>query len=449
MARFEPPRRLTRRSFLAVAAIGVSAGAPSQIDDILARIKAPVFPSRDFEITKFGAVADGEKPCTEAIRKAIAACTQAGGGRVVVPRGTFLTGAIHLTSNVNLHLADGARLAFSRDPKDYLPLVFTRFEGTECMNYSPFLYALEQTNVAITGPGTLDGQADDEHWWSWKKRAERKQLVAMGDKIAPVSERVFGEGRYLRPNFIQPYRSKNILIEGITIVNSPMWEINPVLCRNVTVRGVNISSHGPNNDGCDPECCTDTLVEDCVFDTGDDCIAIKSGRNQDGRRVNAPCENLVIRGCTMKDGHGGVSIGSEVSGNVRNVFIEHCEMSSPHLDRALRLKSNTYRGGIIENVYFTNTTVGQVAEAVIDIDFNYEEGNGGPHNPVVRNVVVENVTSGRSKNAVPLRGFKNAPITGVRIVNCTFNNVAQPDVVENVEGLQLEGVKRNGQLLTV
>ncbi|HLJ47848.1 MAG TPA: glycoside hydrolase family 28 protein [Bryobacteraceae bacterium] len=447
MARFEPPRRLTRRSFLAVAAIGVSAGAPSQIDDILARIKAPVFPSRDFEITKFGAVADGEKPCTEAIRKAIAACTQAGGGRVVVPRGTFLTGAIHLTSNVNLHLADGARLAFSRDPKDYLPLVFTRFEGTECMNYSPFLYAFEQTNVAITGPGTLDGQADDEHWWSWKKRAERKQLVAMGDKNAPVSERVFGEGRYLRPNFIQPYRSKNILIEGITIVNSPMWEINPVLCRNVTVRGVNISSHGPNNDGCDPECCTDTLVEDCVFDTGDDCIAIKSGRNQDGRRVNAPCENLVIRGCTMKDGHGGVSIGSEVSGNVRNVFIEHCEMSSPHLERALRIKSNSYRGGTVENVVFRNIKVGQVSDAVVQIDLYYEEGPGGPYNPTVRNVTIEDVTCNKSKYGLHFRGYESAPIRDVRVEHCRFNNVAEPMVIENVKGLTLEDVSQNGKPL--
>ncbi len=447
MARNEPVLRFTRRSFLAATAAGLTAAPAWQADSILKRIKPPVFPDRDFDITKFGAIGDGRKSCTEAIRKAIDACTQAGGGRVVVPRGSFVTGAVHLKSNVNLHLAEGARLAFSRDPKDYLPLVFTRFESTECMNYSPFLYALEQTNIAITGPGTLDGQADQEHWWDWRRRAERKQLAAMADKNVPVAERVFGEGHFLRPNFIQPYRSNNVLIEGVTIVNSPMWEINPVLCRNVTVRGVNISSHGPNNDGCDPECCTDTLVENCVFDTGDDCIAIKSGRNQDGRRVHAPCENLVIRGCTMKDGHGGVSIGSEVSGNVRNVFIEHCQMSSPHLERALRIKSNSYRGGTVENVVFRNITVGQVADAVVQIDLFYEEGPGGPYNPTVRNITIQDVTCEKSKFGLHFRGYESAPIRDVRVEHCRFDNVAEPNIIENVKGLTLEDVTQNGKPL--
>ncbi len=314
---------------------------------------------------------------------------------------------------------------------------------------------------AVTGSGTLDGQASTETWWPWKGNArsgwkagmpdqkkDRDALMAMGDKNVPVSQRIFGQGHYLRPPFFQPYRCSNVLIEGVTIRNSPFWELNPVLCRNVTVRNVKIDSHGPNNDGCDPESCDGVLIDSCEFSTGDDCIAIKSGRNEDGRRVHTACQNLVIRNCSMKDGHGGVSIGSEVSGDVRNVFVDHCRMDSPNLDRALRLKSNTYRGGVMENIYFTNNTVGQVAEAVVDIDFNYEEGNGGPHNPRVRNVVVENVSSGKSKYALYLRGFKNAPITGVRLSNCTFQNVAQPNVIENVEGLTLEGVTRNGQPMT-
>ena len=168
-----------------------------------------------------------------------------------------------------------------------------------------------------------------------------------------------------------------MLIEGVTIVNSPMWEIHPVLCQNVTVRDVSIGSHGPNNDGCDPESCRDVLIEGCMFDTGDDCIAIKSGRNDDGRRVNVPSENVIIRNCTMKDGHGGVVIGSEISGGVRNVFAEHCRMDSPHLDRALRLKNNAVRGGVVEDIYMRDVTVGQVAEAVLTIDFFYEEGDSG------------------------------------------------------------------------
>jgi polygalacturonase len=427
-------------------------------DSILARIHPPVFPSRDFDITHFGASGDGKKNCTEAIAKAITACSQAGGGTVVVPAGVFLTGAIHLKSNVNLHLDGQATLRFSRDPKHYLPLVYTRWEGTECMNYSPFLYAFEQTNIGVSGTGTLDGQADCEHWWPWKAKTNcgwkkgdpsqqkaRDALVAMGDKDVPVRERVFGEGHLLRPNFIQPYRCTNVLIDGVTIRDSPMWEINPVLCHNVTVRNVNIVSHGPNNDGCDPESCTDVLIKGCTFDTGDDCIAIKSGRNQDGRRVGVACENIVIQGCTMKDGHGGVTIGSEVSGSVRNVFVEGCRMDSPHLDRALRIKSNSQRGGVIENVHFRNVTVGQVSNAIIDIDLYYEEGPGGPFTPTVRNIAVQNVTCKSSKYALYLRGYESAPIREVALSHCNFEHVEKPNLIENVQGLKTDDVSINGK----
>ncbi|SPE29889.1 Pectate lyase [Candidatus Sulfopaludibacter sp. SbA3] len=434
--------------------------ADREMAAVLARIQPPKFPDHKFEIVRYGAAADGHTDSSDAIRQAIEDCSAAGGGTVVVPRGTFLTAAIHLKSHTNLRLEEGAILRFYTDPKRY-PLVYSRWEGTECMNYSPLIYAFEQTDIAVTGTGMLDGQANTEIWWPWKgnarsgwkagmpeQKSDRDSLMAMGDKNVPVSQRVFGPGHYLRPPFVQPYRCTNVLIEGITIRNSPFWELNPVLCRNVTVRNVKIDSHGPNNDGCDPESCDGVLIDNCEFSTGDDCIAIKSGRNEDGRRVHTPCQNLVIRNCSMKDGHGGVSIGSEVSGDARNIFVDHCRMDSPNLDRALRLKSNTYRGGVFENIYFTNNTVGQVSEAVVDIDFNYEEGNGGPHNPQVRNVVVENVISAKSKYALYLRGFKNAPITGVRLANCNFKNVAQPNVIENVEGLKLEGVKRNGQPLT-
>jgi polygalacturonase len=429
---------------------------------VLARIRAPQFPDKAFDITRYGAVAGGEKDSTEAIAKAIAACAQAGGGRVVVPRGEFLTGPIHLKSNVNLHLDEGSTLKFSRDPKQYLPLVLTRFEGTECMNYSPLVYAFEQNNLAVTGTGMLDGQADATHWWQWKStrppdaptaKRDADVLVAMGDKDVPVSQRVFGEGHYLRPAFFQPYRCNNVLIENVSIRNSPMWELNPVLCRNVTVRGVKIATFGPNNDGCDPESCTDVLIEGCVFETGDDCIAIKSGRNRDGRRVGVACENLIIRDCTMKDGHGGVSLGSEGSGGIHNVFIDNCRMDSPNLQRALRLKTNSFRGGSYENVYFLNTTVGQVAEAVVEVDFFYpeyenKEGRGGGFTPKVSNVVVEHVTSRTSKRAVYLRGYENAPVSGVTIAHCSFGDVKDADVIDNVKDLKLEDVKRNGKEMT-
>ena len=318
----------------------------AQVPEILRRIKPPVFPKRDFDITRYGALGDGRTSCTEAFRKAIAACNNAGGGRVLVPRGAFLTGAIHLKSNVNLHVSQGATIKFSTNPLEYLPPVFTRFEGTECMNYSPFVYSFEQENIAITGQGTLDGSASDENWWAWARRrpggsdalarADMTRLKELAERGVAVAERIFGERHYLRPNFIQPYRSKNVLIEGVRIINSPMWEIHPVLCTNVTIANVNINSHGPNNDGCDPESCSDVLIKNCDFNTGDDCIAIKSGRNADGRRLHVPSQNIVIQECRMRDGHGGVTIGSEISGGVRNVFAENCRMDSPQLDHGLR-----------------------------------------------------------------------------------------------------------------
>jgi unsaturated rhamnogalacturonyl hydrolase len=418
------------------------------VPSILVRIRPPKFPARDFDITSFGARAGGDFDNTEAIRKAVEACSRAGGGRVVVPAGVFMTGAIHLKSNVNLHVSEGATLRFLTDPAKY-PLVYTRWEGTELMNYSPFIYAFEQQNIAVTGRGTLDGGASDENWWKWARRqgstpaqasADIRRLREMGNTGVPVRERVFGQGHFLRPPFIQPYRSRNVLIEGVTIINSPFWEVHPVLSQNVTVRGLNIRSHGPNNDGCDPESSKDVLIEDCVFDTGDDCIAIKSGRDDDGRRVGVASENIVVRNCTMKDGHGGVVIGSEISGDCRNVFVEDCKMDSPNLDRALRFKSNAIRGGVLENVFMRNVEVGRVAEAVLTIDLLYDTGDKGPYKPVVRNVHIENVTSRSSPRVMWVVGFPGVTIDDIHFRNCTFRGVEATEVLNHAGSFSFENV---------
>jgi polygalacturonase len=423
-------------------------------DAILRRIVPPQFPARTFDIAAHGARGDGALDCTAAFRAAIDACHAAGGGRVVVSKGVskgrYLTGPIVLRSKVELHVEEGASVAFIRDPATYLPAVFTRFEGMELMNYSPFIYAFEQTDIAVTGGGTLDGQADADHWWPWKSNANdpaggRMRLFDMSARGVPVAARVFGDGGLLRPNFIQTYRCRNVLIEGITIVNSPMWEIHPVLCANVTIRGVNIRSHGPNNDGCDPESCRDVLIERCTFDTGDDCIALKSGRNADGRRLHAPIENVIVRDCEMRDGHGGVTIGSEISGGARNIFIERCRMDSPRLDRALRFKTNASRGGVIERVAMREVTVGEVAEAIVAADFYYEEGDHGGFTPVLRDIDVRNVTSRKSRYAFLLKGYARSPIRDVRVTDCAFDNVASPDVLEHVRDLVLARVRVNGQ----
>jgi polygalacturonase len=437
-------------------AFGQSDPWTTEYNAILARIKPPKFRIKKYDIRKFGAT-PGEIDCRAAINKAIALCSRQGGGRVIVPAGTWLTGAIELKSNVDLHVSKGATLKFATNREAYLPVVHTRWEGMELMHLSPLIYAYGQTNIGISGEGTLDGQGKS-FFWKWhgnpryggdpevmSQRPARAKLYEYMDRNTPVADRVFGgEKDYLRPQFIQPYKCKNVLIEGVKIVDSPMWEVHPVLCENVIVRNIRIETHGPNNDGCDPESCKDVLIDNCYFDTGDDCIAIKSGRNNDGRRLNTPTENVIIRNCTMKDGHGGITVGSEISGGVRNVFAHDNRLDSPDLWTAIRFKNNASRGGKLENFYYKNNTVGTVSRAVIEIDFNYEEGAMGKHTPMVRNVQIDGLTCGSGNRAVDLQGLDNAPIYDISLKNCSFGEMKNKSVVKNVKGLRLENVKIGG-----
>lgn len=430
-----------------------------KVPEILKSIVTPAFQDKEFLITDYGAVGDGHTYSTEAFRKAIDACNKAGGGKVIVPRGVFFTGAIHLKSNVNLYVSGDATILFSDNPKDYLPVVLTRFEGVECLNYSPFIYAYGQENIAITGSGIIDGFASADNWWAWKGRSEYgwqdnepsgekdvKILYKMGDEGVPVKERVFGEGHHLRTNFIQLYKCKNILIDSLTIKRSPMWVIHPVLSENITIQHVKVESHGPNNDGCNPESSKNVLIQKCYFDTGDDCIAIKSGRNADGRRINVASENIVVRDCVMRDGHGGVVIGSETSGNVRNVFIENCTMDSANLERVLRIKTNSLRGGIVEDIYMRNCTIGEVSDAVIKVNFQYGDGDAGNYTPVVRNIYVNNITSQKSTYAIFLDGYERSPIENLYISNSRFNGVEKKNYLSNYKNLSLSQVYINGKL---
>jgi polygalacturonase len=430
----------------------VAATSPAEADPwarvpgILARIRPPTFPARDFVLTDHGARADGRTDATAAFRAAIAACHAAGGGRVVVPAGEFLTGPIHLRSNVNLHVSAGATLRFTRETAAYLPVVLTRWEGVEVMNYSPLIYAYDQENIAVTGEGTLDGQAGPEHWWPWKRsdgpmsqKPDRDRLFRQAEEGVPVSGRVYGAGHFLRPQFIQPYRCRNVLIEGVTLRNSPMWVIHPVLSTNVTVRRVAVVSPGPNNDGCNPESSSDVLIEDSVFDSGDDCIAIKSGRNADGRRIGVPSQGIVVRGCRMRAGHGGVTIGSEVSGGVREVFAERCQMSSPDLERGLRIKTNAMRGAVVEDVFVRDVQIGEVGSA-IDIDMLYEEGENGPFVPVVRNVRVERMTVEKAEHALVVRGMARSPVQGLSIEDSVFHGVRKGSRIAGLRDLLLRNV---------
>jgi polygalacturonase len=438
----------------------VEEGNPwDQLPAILAKINPPKFQDMDLNILDYGAIADGVTDASEAIRVAIEDCAQVGGGRVIIPAGDFATGPIYIKSHVNLHLEKGARLLFSTEPNDYLPNVFTRWEGVELMNYSPLIYAFEENNIAITGEGILDGQANETNWWPWKGKAEygwkegtphqedkdkRHALFQMAEDNVPVSERIFGDGFFLRPQFVQPYRCKNVLIQGVTIVNSPMWILNPVLCENVTIDGVKVVSHGPNSDGCDPESSKNVLIKNTFFDTGDDCIAIKSGRNADGRRINVPSENIIIQNCKMADGHGGVVIGSEISGGVRNVFAEDCEMNSPNLDRVLRIKTSSMRGGLVENVYMRNIQVGQVAEQVVRVNMFYEDS--GAYVPSVRNIRVENLTvEDGGEVGVLLEGYESSPVENLILKNVEIKSVKENYRFSNIKNIRFENVRINGE----
>ncbi|MBO0804001.1 MAG: glycoside hydrolase family 28 protein [Nocardiopsaceae bacterium] len=425
------------------AAAGQRAPADAAADRIVASVRRPWFPPRYFPVTSFGAAGDGSTLDTEAFARAIAACNRAGGGHVVVPSGgTFLTGAIHLLSNVDLNVERGATIAFSQDPNDYLPVVWTRWQGIELMNYSPFIYCFGQRNVAVTGAGTLDGQADDSHWWNWKnlETADFDALETMADDDVPVQRRVFGAGHHLPPQMIQPYRSDTVLLQGVTVVNSPFWHLNPNLCANVTVEGLSISSSGPNTDGCDPESCDGVVVRDVTYDTGDDCMAIKSGRDADGRRVNVPCQNVVIEDCDFADGHGGITVGSEMTGGVRNVYARDLRMNSANLEAGHRVKSNTLRGGYVVNTNVYRVGAGTIGGPLLEIQGNYD-GQTGDFPPDLTGITLADWTVGTCAGLWSIVGASasdpvgTATLRDIAVTTSTAGNSAQyisDLVVENV-----------------
>ena len=440
----------------------------AQAEAIVAAIKQPVFPDKTFLITDYGAVeGDSTALYHESINNAILACHNAGGGKVVVPQGTFYTGPITLLSNVNLHIEKGATLKFSTNPTDYFPAVLSRWEGIDCYNAHPLIYAYKAENIALTGEGTLDGQGSKTDWWYMKggrhtvegmpdqiTSGGRARLFGAAENGIPVEERIMTPADALRPPFVSFMNCTSALIEGVYITNSPFWVIHPIFCQDLIVRGVRINSHGPNNDGCDPESCKNVLIENCVFDTGDDCIAIKSGRNNDGRKWNIPSENIVVRRCQMKDGHGGVVVGSEISGGYRNLYVEDCEMDSPNLDRVVRIKTNACRGGVIENIFVRNVRVNECNEAVMRINLLYEpnEDCNAAFPPVVRNVYLSNVTSQKSKYGIIIDGFEDmANVYNIHVTDCEFNNVSKGNtrISGMTENICLDNLKINGEIVAL
>ena len=431
-------------------------------------IQLPKIAERQFLITSFGAKTTATAAQNQkAINKVISLVSKKGGGKVIIPKGTWNTGAIELKSYVNLVLEEGATLHFAFEPKLY-PLVRTSWEGLACWNYSPCIYAYKATDIAITGKGTIDGGGNNDTFWQWngsprfgykegvtkesQKLGSRSKLLKMAEDGVPFDERKFGMGYGLRPQLVNMVHCERILIKDVKMINSPFWVIHPLLSKNITVDGVYVWNEGPNGDGCDPEACENVLIQNCVFHTGDDCIAIKSGRNNDGRLWNQPSKNIIIRNCKMEDGHGGVVIGSEISGGCENVYAENCVMDSPHLERILRIKTNNCRGGQVQNINMRNVVVGQCKEAVVKINLDYERKEicYRGFEPIVNNVNVENVTCQKSDYGVLIIGRDSLEnVYDINIKNCKFDGVVKEPVkiTGKTRNVKFDNLVINGSLV--
>ncbi|WP_203935585.1 glycoside hydrolase family 28 protein [Planosporangium mesophilum] len=405
---------------------------------IVAETVVPSFPPVTFDVTAFGAKNDGTTDNTAAFRRAIEVCNAAGGGTVLVPPGTYLTGAIRLRSNVNLRLA-GATLMFSGDESRY-PVVLTRYEGIECMNRSPMIYAYGERNIALTGDGTLDAAATS----SWNKGSDRAWLETQVSK--PPQQRVVpGSGHAMRSAFVEPYHCRNVLIQGVTLRNSMFWQIHPTLCRNVTVDGVSTdpSTAHNNTDGCDPESCDHVVIRNCDLGAHDDNVAIKSGRDADGRRVDVPCQNIVVFGCQMNGNWGAITCGSEQTGGIRNVYAYRNALVGA-TKFALYVKSNTQRGGFSQNINLDSFS-GTVNRAYAYVTMTYN-GQTGSYPPAFGPFTITNSSSSSAPRVFDVSGLPSDHVRGFAVSNCDFNGVADPsNAFNHVDGVVFNDVKINGR----
>lgn len=379
-------------------------------------------PSRVCDIEKYGALGDGQTKNTEFIARAIEDCAGKGGGRVMVPEGRWLTGKIHLKSNIELHLDEGAEIVFSADPDDYLPAVFTRFEGMELYNYSPLIYARDAENVAITGKGKLNGQG--EKWAGWNDRQFEavERLYVMAENSVPVQERIFGTKEdALRPSFIQFINSKNIKIEGVSILDGPMWTVHLVYSENILIDKIKINTFSHNTDGIVVDSSRNIRIENSEFQTGDDAISIKSGLDREGMRINKSSENIIVRNCLVKKGHSGLAIGSEMSGGIKNILVYDYKIEN--VDRGIRFKSLPGRGGVVENFWADDISMSDI-DTAIDMDMTYPAYTILPlatDLPIFRNFNFSNLAGSSVKNVAKMKGIEGNPIKNVAFKNIDFD----------------------------
>jgi polygalacturonase len=405
------------------------------VPTILSRIVPPTFPSLECDITSYGGVGDGVTDNTKAFASAIADCSARGGGRVGVPAGVFFTGPIEIKSNINLYVEAGATIKFTTDPNAYLPNVEVSWEGSLAQNYHPLVWAHDCTNIAITGAGTIDGNASKSDWYSWGAREtpDQTNLRQQNANGVPPAQRVYGKGHYLRPGLIEIMRCQNVLLDSFTAKNSPFWTIHPVLSTNITATNFHslADSTVVNTDGFDPEGCTDVLVQNASIAVGDDALAVKAGRDRDGWTYYQPSQNIVIRNSTMLSRWGGLTIGSEMSGGVRNVFIEDTIFGSTaaNLHYGFYIKSAITRGGFIEDIYAQRIQVGTV-DSFMYLTGHYTSGAviGPTKFTTISNINVDGATVSKTTDQPFYIAGSDAtlPATGIHFTDVTVTSSATP-----------------------
>lgn len=406
-----------------------------KVNEIVQRIQLPTIPSYQIVVTKLGAKGDSISNAKPAFDKAMALCKKNNGGTIIVPKGVYtLNGPIHFVSNVNLHLEDGAKIKFGSNAKDY-PLVLTSWEGTILYNYSPLIYAYNLENIAITGNGIIDGEAKNT-WIKWKPLEKNDQQLSreMNHKNTPVKERIFGQGHYLRPQLIQFFNSKNILVENVKIEDSPFWCIHLLKSKSITIRGVKYNAQNNNNDGVDPEYSSDILIENVLFDNADDNVAIKAGRDDEGRsNSNTPSENIVIRNCEFKGLHA-IVIGSEMSAGVRNVYVENSKYRG-YLKRGIYIKTNSDRGAYVKDLYFNNLAFGKVEDCLY-ITANYHGEGSGLFPTKISDVSFSNISCLEATNTgIVIEGYPDKKVANIKLDNINIQSAKNGMTITNTENV--------------
>lgn len=441
-----------RKTLLLLLTFVISVTAEAQTreltrDSILQVITGASMPDQTYSITRFGAKGDGTKDCKPAFDKAMKTAKKKGGAHILVPAGTYLlNGPIHLTDNVCLELQEGAVLRFSPEPRYYLPAVNTSWEGTYLYNYSPFIYGYGLRNVSIIGKGTIDGNCA-ETFATWKAQQKRAQKLSrdMNHNGTAISERRFGEGDFLRPQLIQLYRCEGVTIEDVFITNSPFWCIHLLECENIICRAIRYDAKLINNDGIDPECSRNILIEDVHFDNGDDNVAIKSGRDNDGWTHGKPSENIIIRNCHFKGLHA-VVMGSEMSAGVQNVFIENCDYAG-YCKRGIYIKTNPDRGGFVKNIYVNNCVFDEVEDLFYVTSMYAGEGLDNHHFSTIENLQVDNLKCRKVRQAaLVLQGTRQKPVRQVDFRNIEVGECKNAISFENTEDVSMSNCFIGGKV---